>query len=454
MRFYFTTLGCPKNSVDSEMMATLLQQAGHTRVEKPQRADVLLVNTCGFIGPAREESFGVLRELAVRKRRGQWLVAAGCMAQRYGDALRQQVPGLDAVIGTQSWPEIAALFEKLAARKSGQSAYTLVRTEGNLVASVARRAETGGSAYLKIADGCDAACAFCAIPLIKGRQQSKTQDEILREARELAEQQVREIILIAQDTTAYGRDRGERDALPGLLRALAAAAPSVNWLRVLYAYPQHISREMVEAMAELPAVCHYLDIPLQHGHPEVLRRMRRPHNLEDVYRVIAILREAMPDIALRSTFIVGYPGETEEEFEGLLAFMREVAFDKVGVFAYSPEEGTAAIELPDHVAPEVIAERYEQAMLVQQEISRQRNEQQVGRKLDVLIEGVGEGLSVGRTYREAPEIDGMVLIPGEAEVGSLVPARIVAAQEYDLIAEFLPQDAQTADQKASDMRVL
>lgn len=440
MRFYLTTLGCPKNAVDAEMIATLLRQAGHTRVDKPQRADVLVVNTCGFIEPAREESFGVLQELAAKKRRGQWLVAAGCMAQRYADTLHQMMPGLDAIIGTQAWPEITALFEKLAARKPGQSAYTLVRTEGNLVASASRRSETGGSAYLKIADGCDAACAFCAIPLIKGRQQSKPQEDILREARELEEQQVREIILIAQDTTAYGRDRGARDALPGLLRALADAAPAIDWLRILYAYPQHISPQLVETMAELPAVCHYLDIPLQHGHPEVLRRMRRPHNLEAVYRVIAMLREAMPDIALRSTFIVGYPGETEEEFEGLLTFIQEVAFDKVGVFAYSPEEGTPAIDLPNHVAPEIIAERYEQAMLTQQEISLQRNEQQVGRKLDVLIEGVGDGLSVGRTYREAPEIDGMVLIPGEAQVGSLIPARIVAAQEYDLIAEFLPEN--------------
>ncbi len=442
MRFYLATLGCPKNVVDSEMMAELLGQAGHLLVDHPQHADVLVVNTCGFIEPAREESYDLLRKLAAGKRRTQWLVAAGCLADRHGEEIRRRVPQVDAILGARSWLEIGTLFERLARRRERKEAPAhascdFVGTEGNPVASVHRRAAPGPAAYLKIADGCDAACAFCAIPLIKGPQRSKPLADVLREARELSAGGVREIVLVAQDTTAYGRDRGEADALPGLLTALADAAPTVAWLRLLYAYPQHITPRLVETMATTPQVCHYLDLPLQHGHPDVLRRMRRPHNAPAVYDLVAALRQAMPDISLRSTFIVGYPGETEAEFEGLLDFLRALSCDKVGIFAYSAEEGTPAALLPDRVPPEVIAERRERAMLVQQEISLSRNRIQIGRELSILIEGVGEGLSVGRSYREAPEIDGLVLMPGEEKVGEFVRARIVGAQEYDLVAEKL-----------------
>lgn len=437
MRFHITTLGCPKNTVDSEMMAELLRQAGHVQVDQPRKAEVLLVNTCGFIAPAREESYAALRELAAIKGRRQWLVAAGCLAQRYGEELCQQVPEVDALIGTQSWPEITALFERLEAQGRACVPCELLGQGGNLVASVPRQAVLGGAAYLKIADGCDAACAFCAIPLIKGPQRSKSLADVLREAKELAAQGVREVVLIAQDTTAYGRDRSDGDALPGLLQALSREVPSLDWLRILYAYPQHITPRLVETMASLPQVCHYLDLPLQHGHPDVLHRMNRPHNVEALYRLIARLREAMPDIALRSSFIVGFPGETEGEFESLLDFMRAIAFDKVGVFAYSAEEGTPAALLPDRVPPEVIAERHERAMLLQQGISLRHNQEQVGRELPILVEGVGQGLIVGRSYREAPEIDGVVLSRGEAKVGEFVRGRIVAAQEYDLVAELL-----------------
>lgn len=260
---------------------------------------------------------------------------------------------------------------------------------------------------------------------------------MVREARELGARGVREAVLIAQDTTAYGRDLGERDALPGLIRAILAEAPDIDWLRLLYAYPQNVSADLIAVMAEEERVCRYLDLPLQHAHPDVLRRMRRPHDIDEVYRLITRLREAMPDVALRSTFIVGFPGETEAEFEALLAFLRAMQLDRVGVFAYSAEVGTAAAEMPDRVPAEVAAERYERAMLVQQEVSLARNRAQVGRVLPVLIEGTGDGLSVGRSYREAPEVDGLVLVPGELTVGALVRARIVAAKEYDLIAEAL-----------------
>jgi ribosomal protein S12 methylthiotransferase len=441
VRFYLVTLGCPKNTVDSEAMAELLRQAGHRLMPSPQKAEVLIVNTCGFIAPARAESYAALRELAANKRRDQWLVAAGCLAQRYGADIRQQVPQVDAIIGTQSWSEIGTLLARLADRKQlGQrgkqgSPCDLLAERGNLVGFVPRHATMGATAYLKIADGCDAACAFCAIPLIKGPQCSKPLPHVIAEARQLAADGVREIVLIAQDTTAYARDRGEMDALPALLQALAEAAPQIAWLRLLYAYPQHVTPRLIETMAGLAQVCHYLDLPLQHGHPSVLRRMRRPHDAQAVFDLVAALRQAVPDIALRSSFIVGFPGETEEEFLGLLEFMRAVAFDKVGVFGYSLEEGTPAALLPGHLPAEVIAERLEQAMLTQQEISRQRNQQQLGRELPILIEGTGEGLSIGRSYREAPEIDGIVLLQGEERVGDFVRARIIGAQDYDLIAE-------------------
>ena len=433
MRVHITTLGCPKNVVDSEMMAEILRQAGHLVVGEPRRADVLIVNTCGFIEQAREESYRALDELATGKSRRQWLVAAGCLAQRYGQAIRQRVPQVDAIIGTRSWPEIATLLERLDRRQAAP--VSLVKAAGDMVASVRRRATMGSTAYLKIADGCDAPCAFCAIPLIKGPQRSKRVEDIVREARELVEEGIREIVLIAQDTTAYGRDRSDRRGLPGLLRALAEAVPNLDWLRILYAYPGHVTAELIETMASLPQVCHYLDLPLQHGHPGVLRRMRRPHDVDSVYDLVASVRRAIPDIALRSSFIVGYPGETAAEFETLLDFMENIAFDKVGIFSYSIEEGTPAAGLPDHIPPEVIAERHERAMLVQQEVSLRRNRQQLRRALTILVEGAGDGISVGRSYRDAPEIDGLVLLPGELPIGEFVEARIVGAKEYDLIGE-------------------
>jgi ribosomal protein S12 methylthiotransferase len=433
VRFYITTLGCPKNTVDSEMMSELLRQAGHLPVGQMQDADVLIVNTCGFIEAAREESYGVLEELAAIKGRRQRLVVAGCLAQRYGEKIRRRVPGVDAIIGTRSWPEIVDLFTRLD--QPGRDRTMVLRREGNLVTSVRRHAQSGSTAYVKIADGCDASCSFCAIPLIKGRQQSKPPEEIVREVGELTAEGVREIILIAQNTTAYGRDLGMRDALPDLLRRIAEVSPAPDWIRLLYAYPQDVSPALIEAMATLPAVCHYLDLPLQHAHPDVLRRMRRPYDMDRVYDLITTLQKAMPDLSLRSTFIVGFPGETEAEFEALLDFMAEIAFDKLGVFAYSAEEDTPAATLPDRVPPEVIAERYERAMLLQQDISLFRNREQVGEVLPVLIEGSEEGLSLGRSYRDAPEIDGVVLIPGDYPPGEFVRARIVEAQAYDLVGE-------------------
>ncbi|MFB0534270.1 MAG: 30S ribosomal protein S12 methylthiotransferase RimO [Anaerolineae bacterium] len=436
MRFYLLSLGCPKNTVDSEGIGRLLQQAGCEAITEPESAQLLIVNTCGFIDKAKEESFAALRELAKLKRPGQFLIAAGCLSQRYGRELVARVPGLDGVIGTRRWMEITTLVRNLHSKDypHGKPAVMTGDPLGG-IAEPMRGALRGASAYLKIADGCSAPCAFCVIPAIKGPARSRSLEAIVAEAQQLAGRGAREIILIAQDTTAYGRDRDERYALPTLIEAILTAAPDLRWLRLMYAYPQHITPRLIEVMAHHPQVCHYLDMPLQHGHPEVLRRMNRPHDVDEVRRLIADLREAMPDIALRTSFIVGYPGETEEEFSALLDFVAKVAFDRVGVFTYSQEAGTRAGELPYRVPTEVKEERYAQLMELQQGISLAKNRQVVGRVLEVLVEGQSEGLSVGRSYRDAPEIDGLVLVEGELPVGEMLPVRITGAMEYDLVGE-------------------
>jgi len=428
-RFYLLSLGCPKNTVDSEAMSGLLKEAGLHQAEKPEDADVLIVNTCGFIDQAREESYDALREMAQEKRSGQILLAAGCLSQRYGDKVRRAVPGVDGILGTREWANIVSCVDQLLGGRLG--GHVRPKGEVSAVTPMQRRAQ-GPSAYLKIADGCSAPCAFCAIPLIKGPQRSKARPAILEEARQLVAQGVQEIILIAQDTTAYGRDLGERDGLPGLMEEILDAVPQLPWLRVMYAYPQHITPRLIETMASHRQICHYLDLPLQHAHPATLRRMRRSPDVESVRRLISGLREAMPDIALRTAFIVGYPGETEKEFAALLEFIEEMTFDKVGIFVYSPEEGTATMSLPNPVPREVAEERYGRAMEVQQGISLQRNQTRVGRTLVVLIEGAEQGISVGRSYRDAPEIDGYVLVGGEWPVGRMVQVRIERAMEYDL----------------------
>jgi len=433
MQVFLLTLGCPKNEVDSEMMVRLLVEAGHSAVADPGEADVLIVNTCAFIHDARQESLQTLLELARSKRPDQWLVAAGCFAQRDPEMLCRRVPQLDAVIGTRSWPEITSLVDALGTPR--QSTLRLVREDGNLVASVPRTAIMGASAFIKIADGCDAGCAFCAIPLIKGPQVSKPLPDILREARELAAQGVKEYVLIAQDTTAYGRDLGQQEGLSALLLDLASVVPQDAWIRILYAYPQHISDRLIETMASVPQVCHYLDLPLQHGHPDVLRRMRRPHDVSMIVDRIQGLRAAMPDIALRTTFLVGFPGESESEFDALLAMLEQIAFDHVGVFAFSREQETLAAEMPGQVPAAVGRRRQRQLMRAQQEISLRRNREQLGRELDVLIEDVSDGLARGRSYRDAPEIDGRVTIAAPVPIQGFVRARIIGAGPYDLVAE-------------------
>jgi len=435
MRFFLLTLGCPKNTVESEGIRELLLATGHQPVDEPQDADFLIVNTCAFIDPAREESVDALSELAEGKRSDQYLVAAGCMAERYGSGMADFAPSLDGIIGTRRWREIASLVDTLAgdAERSGPRTLPQENARLPLIHPLPRRCPGLASAYVKIAEGCDAPCAFCAIPQIKGPYRSKPQEAILIEVAELVQQGVKEIIFIAQDTGAYGLDWGLESTLPSLINNVVAALPESEWLRLMYTYPQRITTPLIETMASLPQVVHYVDMPLQHAHPQVLRRMNRPHDLGRVRSVITNLRRAMPNIALRTSFIIGYPGETEEEFRALLDFLDEIAFDRVGVFAYSQEEGTQAALLPGQIPEELKAERYDRAMEIQQAISLKRNRQFIGQQLEILVEGAGDGISVGRSYRDAPEVDGMVIVQGELPVNDFASVLITEALEYDLV---------------------
>ncbi len=436
--YYLLSLGCSKNSVDSESMAQLLGGSGYRGVEDPARAGVLIVNTCGFIGPAKQESVNALRELADAKKPGQLLIAAGCLSQRYGIELTKQVPGLDGIIGTRRWMDIVDLVQRLRARPDPEPIYHLpesAATVGTDEHGASRTAVQGASAYLKIADGCRRPCAFCAIPLIKGTAVSRPIEAIVSEAKRLEARGLKELVLIAQDTTDYGHDLGLKEGLSELLDRLTAEAPGIPWIRIMYAFPGYVTERQIETMARYPQVLHYLDMPLQHGHPATLRRMRRPANIYWVHNTIGKMRSAMPDLAIRSTFIVGYPGETEEEFQTLLDFTAELKFDRLGAFTFSFEPGTTSEPLGDPVAPEVKEERQARLMEQQQRLSLAKNQLQIGKTLDVLVEGKGDGLSLGRSYRDAPEIDGMVIVEGDLPLGEIVPVRITGALAYDLTGD-------------------
>lgn len=434
-QFFLLSLGCSKNTVDSESMAALLGQAGFRGNGNPEDAEILIVNTCGFIEAARQESYSALCDLAASKHPGQLLIAAGCLSQRYGQDLAQEVPGLDGVIGTRRWMDIVPFVRDLRQRIHPQTFYHLpaeALTVGRDERGIHRVAIQGSSAYLKISDGCRRPCAFCAIPQIKGTLVSRPAEKIIEEARQLHEAGVKEIIIISQDSTDYGHDLGIRNGLSKLLNDLVKAVPDVPWLRIMYAYPGYVTDELIETMASHPQILPYLDIPLQHGHRETLKRMRRPANLDWVYKTISKLRDSMPDIAIRTTFIVGYPGETDEEFEELKGFVRDLRFDRVGVFTYSFEESTPSATVSWQVPEETKSSRRAELLELQRQISLERNQAQIGKTLPILVEGYGDGLSLGRSYRDAPEVDGLVIVPAELPVGSMVPIQIDGAMVYDL----------------------
>ncbi len=433
--FHLVSLGCAKNTVDSDSMAQLLMRDGYQGMDNPENADVLIVNTCGFIGPAKEESLEVLGELAEIKRDGQILIAAGCLTQRYGAEVAQKVPGIDGVLGTRRWMDIVQVVRELRKGPHPEPLYHLpdeAKTVGTDEQDALRVSVAGASAYLKVADGCRRPCAFCAIPLIKGTAVSRPVESILNEARVLRDSGVRELILIAQDTTDYGHDLGIKDGLADLLEQLTDTVPDMDWIRIMYAYPGYVTDRMIDVMAGREQILSYLDMPLQHAHPKTLYRMRRPSNIDWVHRTLGKMRAKIPNLSIRTTFIVGYPGETDEEYQALVDFVEEIRFDRVGTFQFSFEEGTTSASLGDPVPASVKQARFEQLMELQQGISMQINQSYVGKTLDVLVEGFDNGISVGRSYRDAPEIDGLVFIEGKLELGRIVPVRITGAMAYDL----------------------
>lgn len=435
MRYHIVTLGCAKNVADSERITRVLGDGAHVEVDAPAVADVVIVNTCGFIDAAKDESISTIVELAQGKRRGQKLVVAGCLTALHGGELQAEVPEIDAVFGAEDWTGIgkyAATIEPVVLDRQRYEIPDTTRLERRI---------TRPSAYLKISDGCNAPCTFCIIPKMKGKLHSTPADDLIDEARRLAAEGVREIVLVAQDSTDYGRDLGLRDALPDLLERLSAAVPGVPWIRIMYAYPGHVTPRLAETMARLPNVANYIDIPLQHASESVLHRMKRPSNTRMVREMFATLRNAMPDIAIRTTFIVGYPGETEDEFNELLAFVREMEFDHVGCFTFSPQSESPAAHAPAQVPEKVKKRRQRQLMEVAQQVSIIRNRRMVGREIDVLVESLGEtedgqrsGISVGRSYRDAPEVDGLVLLEGDFKPGDMVRAKVTSSMAYDLVA--------------------
>jgi ribosomal protein S12 methylthiotransferase len=444
-RVYVLTLGCPKNQVDSEVMLGVLGRRGHELVLDPEAADVLVVNTCSFIGPAKEESVDAILDLARVKaaRPGRRLVVTGCLAQRYADDLRTSLPEVDVFVGTGELLRIGEAVEAPPAPTPlvyRGAQHVLPRR------ALAARVRTGAwwTAYVKVSEGCDHACSFCIIPAIRGRHESRSMEDVLREAARLAAEGTVEINLIAQDLTAYGRDRRDGSSLALLLRALAVRVPTIRWLRLLYAYPASVTDELLEVIAGEPAVCRYLDMPLQHIADRVLRAMRRERSGRAVRTLLARIRTAVPGIALRSSFIVGFPGETEDDVRELCEFLEEAAFDRVGVFRYSAEEGTPAATAPGQVPAAVAEARWERVMAVQAEVARRRAAAEVGRIVEVLVEGAArDGRLLGRTATQAPAIDGVVRLAGVAAPGDLVRARVTGAEVYDLHAEIVSTSVDT-----------
>ena len=442
MKYHLVTLGCPKNAVDSEGMDGILADAGHTPVATAAEADMIIVNTCSFIAAARVESLAVLHALGEAKHAGQQIIAAGCMAASHGPELAA-VPGVNHLLSTQQWMQIGALVGERTTNSGTQvpvlSLEPAPRGYADWRTAQIRRTAQTPSAYLKISDGCNLHCAFCTIPSFKGPLASKPIGAVLAEAQELVALGVREIILVAQHLTDYGRDLGLEDGLATLLDALCAVLPTHMWVRLMYAYPHGITERLIEVMATHTQICHYLDMPLQHAHPATLRRMHRPADTARTLSLIGTLRAAMPDLALRSTFIVGFPGETTEEYRALLAFLEAAQLDRVGAFRFSPEPGTHAASLPDQVRPQVLEKRWHELMQLQRRISSTRTEYWLGRTLPVLIEGhgtaAGRPVAVGRSFRDAPEIDGQVFVWGQPPVGTILPVHVTRTTDYDLWGE-------------------
>ncbi|MCM1190359.1 MAG: 30S ribosomal protein S12 methylthiotransferase RimO [bacterium] len=438
MNILFVSLGCDKNLADTELMLGMLQRKGYTFTDDEEEADIAVVNTCCFIGDAKEESVNTLLELAEKKTGGRLrvLIAAGCLAQRYREEIREEIPEVDAVIGTMAVEEIAEAVEEALAGK-GRNRFRELSVSPPF--SEDRVLTTGGHyAYLKIAEGCSKRCTYCVIPGVRGDYRSIPQENLLAQARFLSEKGVRELILVAQETTLYGVDLYGEKRLPELLRRLAEI-DGIRWLRVLYCYPEEITEELIEAIADEPKVCHYLDIPIQHAADGVLRRMGRRTNRRELTELIGRLRRRIPDICLRTTLISGFPGESQEDFEELYRFVNEMEFDRLGVFPYSREEDTPAALMPDQIPEEVKQFRRDELMELQQAVAFEKAEEMIGRVLEVMVEGkvADEDVYVTRTYRDAPGVDGYLFLNTTAALmtGDFVTALVTDSNEYDLIGE-------------------
>lgn len=456
----FVSLGCDKNLVDSEKMLGLLNEAGYRVAQEESEADAIVVNTCCFIHDAKEESVETILEMAEWKKKGRLkaLIVTGCMAQRYQDEIQQEIPEVDAVIGTTGYTEIVPILNEILAEAEASQKEAAVEEPKEksfvnccpsidlLPASLAdkRVVTTGGyTAYLKIAEGCNKRCTYCIIPYIRGHYRSFPMEDLLEEARKLAEGGVKELILIAQETTVYGMDCYGRKALPELLTKLCEIE-GIEWIRILYCYPEEITDELIAVMKKEKKICHYLDIPIQHSEDTILKRMGRRTNRAELVSLVEKLRKEIPDIVLRTTLITGFPGETEEEFKNMVDFVDSMEFDRLGVFPYSAEEGTKAAEMDGQITEEVKESRRDEIMALQQEISADKAASRIDDEMSVLIEGYlyEDDIYIGRTYMDAPKVDGNVFVRAEEELisGDIVPVRITGANEYDLMGDVIYAD--------------
>ena len=437
-KILFVSLGCDKNRVDAEKMLGLLGLSGYEVTDDESQADVIIVNTCSFISDAKQESIDTILQMASWKKSGRCkaLIATGCMAQRYADEIREQLPEVDAIVGTTAYDSIAEVVDRAL---QGERSERLDDLKKIALPEGRRVLTTGGHfAYLKIAEGCDKHCTYCAIPSMRGPFRSVPMEELVDEAKRLAADGVKELILVAQETTLYGTDLYGRKCLHELIHELAKI-DGIVWIRVLYCYPEEIYDGLIECMKSEKKLVHYLDLPIQHSNDQILRRMGRRTSEADLRRIIRKLRDEVPDIILRTTLICGFPGESEEQFEDLCRFINEMEFDRLGVFTYSQEEGTPAALMDGQIDEETKLTRRDELMELQQEISADLNERMKGRELDVLIEGYvpNENVYIGRGYGDAPDVDGFIFVSSEEnlETGDFVRVKITGASEYDLIGE-------------------
>ena len=440
MKILFISLGCDKNLVDTEVMLGMLASRGYEMTNDEQEADIIVINTCCFIHDAKEESIQNILEMAEYKKNGsaKALIVTGCMAERYRQEILDEIPEVDEVLGTTAYDRI---LDAVDAALAGQHEVMTADLDALPLPETKRLVTTGGHfAYLKIAEGCDKHCTYCIIPKIRGNFRSVPMERLLKEAQDLAEQGVKELILVAQETTLYGKDLYGEKPLPKLLRELCKIS-GIRWIRILYCYPEEITDELIQVMKEEPKICHYLDLPIQHANDTILKRMGRRTSKQELIDIVQKLRKEIPDICLRTTLITGFPGETQEQHEEVMEFIDTLEFDRLGAFTYSPEEDTPAATFEDQIDEEVKEDRQADIMELQQEIAFDKAEDMIGREVLVMIEGkvADENAYVGRTYRDAPNVDGLIFINTDVELisGDFAKVKVTGALDYDLIGELM-----------------